>query len=364
MAGNAPLLVLRREFRSYFLSPIAYIVIGVFLVVAGWFFFTPFFLENRADLREFFSLLPLVLSFVVPAITMRLFSEEYRSGNYEITRTLPLSLFAVVAGKFVGALAFVALMLLPTMSYSIFVSTIGSLDWGPVVGGYAGTLLLGAVYVALGLFASALSKNQIVAYVIGIALCAFFTMIDRSLFIFPGALTGVVQYLAADFHFKNIAKGVFDTRDLVYFVSLTAVALYATSLVLAAPRMRGRSRRTFSLQLGAHVSFLVFLVVINSTSGSMFARVDLTQDRVHSLSPASIHTISAIQEPVTVRAFFSRNLPAPYNNVEQSLRDLLSSYALHNPRHFNYAFYSMTKPEESLSFAGDEELSENERLAR
>lgn len=364
MAANTSALVLRREFRSFFLSPIAYIVIGVFLIVTGWFFFTPFFLNNRADLRDFFSLLPLILSFVVPAITMRLFSDEYRTGTYEITRTLPLSLLAVVTGKFIAALVFVALMLLPTVSYAIFVTTLGNLDWGPVVGGYAGALLLGATYCAIGIFASSLSKNQIVAYVIGIALCLFFTMIDRSLVLLPPWIAGVFQYLAADYHFQNIGKGVFDTRDLIYFLSLPALALYATSLVLARPQIRGRSGLTLALQLGAHGSFLLFLIIINAASGSLFARVDLTQDRIHSLSPISKDTIASLREPVTVRAFFSRNLPAPYNNVEQSLRDLLGSYSLQNLSEFNFAFYSMTKPEESLSFTSDEELTENERLAR
>lgn len=364
MAANTSALVLRREFRSYFLSPIAYIVIGIFLIVTGWFFFSPFFLNNRADLRDFFSLLPLILSIVVPAITMRLFSDEYRTGTYEITRTLPLSLFSVVSGKFIAAVMFVALMLLPTVSYAIFVTSLGNLDWGPVVGGYAGALLLGATYCAIGIFASSLSKNQIVAYVIGIALCLFFTMIDRSLTLLPPSIAGVFQYLAADFHFQNIGKGVFDTRDLVYFLSLPAVALYATSLVLARPQIRGRSGLTLGLQLGAHASFLLIVIVVNAASGSLFARADLTQDRIHSLSQISRDTIASLREPVTVRAFFSRNLPAPYNNVEQSLRDLLGSYSLQNSSEFNFAFYSMTKPEESLNFSSDEELTENERLAR
>ena len=364
MAANASWLVFKREFRSYFLSPIAYIVISVFLVASGWFFFSPFFLNDRADLREFFTLLPLVLSFVVPAITMRLFADEYRGGTFEITRTHPISLAAVISGKFVAAVALVAVMLLPTVSYAIFVSFLGELDWGPVIGGYVGALFLGAMITAIGLFASSLTKNQIVAYIIGIALAFFFTTLDRMLLFLPGNLAGLFQYLGADFHFQNIARGVVDTRDLIYFLTLPALALYATGLVLAPPQFRGRERATVGLELGAHAAFLLFIVVVTFASGSLFARVDLTQNRIHSLSPVSGDTVAALREPVTVRAFFSSNLPSPFNNVEQSLRDLLGSYALRNPELFNYAFYSMTKPEESLNLRTAEDLSENERLAQ
>ncbi len=363
MAAN-PLLVFRRELRGYFLSPIAYIVIAVFLVVMGWFFFSPFFLNDRADLRDFFSLLPLILAFVVPAITMRIFAEEYRSGTFEITRTLPVPIVSVIVGKFFAALTLVAVMLLPTISYPIFVSTFGDLDWGPVVGGYVGALLLGAAYTGIGLFASSLTKNQIVAYIVGIALAFFFTIIDRMLLFLPGNLAGLFQYLAADFHFQNVARGLFDTRDLIYFLTLPALALYGTLLVLARPIIRGQPRLTVGLQLGAHASFLVFVVVVHLAAGSLFARIDLTQNRLHSLSPISRDTVASLREPVTVRAFFSRNLPSPFNNIEQSLRDLLGSYAVNNPDQFNFAFYSMTKPAESLNLNNAEALTENEQLAQ
>lgn len=364
MGANRTLLVFRREFRSTFLSPIAYIVISVFLVVTGWFFFSPFFVNNRADLRDFFALLPLVLAFVIPAITMRLFADEYRAGTFEITQTLPIPLRAIIAGKFFAAWSLVAIMLLPTISYPIFISTLGDLDWGPVIGGYLAALLLGGAYTAIGTFASSLSRNQIVAYVVGIAICAFLSLVDRMLPLLPGGIAGVLQSLSADYHFGNIAKGIFDTRDLVYFLTVPAIALYATALRLDPPRIMAGDRGLRALRLGAHASAILFVIVANIAFGTIYARVDLTEDRIHSLSPVSRDTIAGLREPLTIRAFFSRNLPAPYNNVEQSLRDLLDSYALINPDHFNYAFYSMTKPEETLSVRSDADLSENERLAQ
>ena len=147
--------IFQKEFRSYFISPIAYIVIAIFLLVTGWFFFTTFFLFSQANLRNFFSLLPIIFSFVIPAITMRLVSEELNIGSYEILLTMPVTFTDVVLGKFMAAAVFVAAMLIPTFAYPITVTALGQLDWGPVVGGYIGAVLLGASFAAIGLFASA-----------------------------------------------------------------------------------------------------------------------------------------------------------------------------------------------------------------
>ena len=143
--------IFRKEFSTYFLSPIAYIVISIFLLVTGWFFFTTFFILNQADLRNFFSMLPIIFAFVIPAVTMRLFSEELNVGSYETLLTLPVTYLDVVLGKFLAAVAFVAAMLLPTGLYAVTVFFLGQLDWGPVVGGYIGALLLGGAFSAIGL---------------------------------------------------------------------------------------------------------------------------------------------------------------------------------------------------------------------
>ena len=163
--------IFQKEFRSYFVSPIAYIVIAIFLLVTGWFFFATFFLFDQASLRNFFSLLPVIFSFVIPAITMRLVSEELNIGSYEILLTLPVTFNDVILGKFLAAVAFVAAMLIPTFAYPITVAVLGQLDWGPVVGGYIGAVLLGAAFSAIGLFASALTRNQIIAFITAMAIC-------------------------------------------------------------------------------------------------------------------------------------------------------------------------------------------------
>ena len=228
--------IFKKEFKSYFVSPIAYIVIGIFLLVTGWFFFTPFFLLNQANLRNFFALLPIVFSFVVPAVTMRLFSEELSVGSYEILLTMPVTILDIVLGKFLASVVFVAAMLMPTVAYPITVSFLGQLDWGPVVGGYMGAVLLGGAFSAIGLFASSLTRNQIIAFIVGMAICFGLTLIDKMLFFLPQSLLGILGYLGADFHFQNVSKGIVDSRDILYFFSVCFVGLYGTHLAMQEKR--------------------------------------------------------------------------------------------------------------------------------
>jgi ABC-2 type transport system permease protein len=221
-----------KEFKDYFVSPIAYIVISIFLLVAGWFFFTTFFIYDQASLRNFFALLPIIFSFVIPAITMRLFAEEISVGSYEILLTLPVRSRDIILGKFFSAVAFVAVMLIPTLLYPVSISFLGTLDWGPVAGGYIGALLLSAAFSAIGLFASSLTRNQIIAFIIGVAICFALTIIDKMLFFFPQYILCFIENIGADFHFKNIAKGIIDSRDVIYFLSLSFIGLYCSNITL------------------------------------------------------------------------------------------------------------------------------------
>jgi ABC-2 type transport system permease protein len=221
-----------KEFRGYFVSPIAYIVISIFLLVTGWFFFTTFFLIDQANLRNFFSMLPFVFSFVIPAVTMRLFAEEFNIGSYETLMTLPVTIPAVIMGKFLAGVVFVAALLLPTLIYALTVSVLGQLDWGPVAGGYIGAILLGGAFTAIGLFASSLTRNQIIAFIVGMAICFSLTLVDKVLFFLPQSLLGIFHFIGTDSHFQNISKGVIDSRDVVYFLSICFIALYGTYLTV------------------------------------------------------------------------------------------------------------------------------------
>ena len=226
------LLIFNKEFKDFFISPIAYIVITLFLLVAGGLFFSSFFVIGQADMRHFFNLLPILFMLVVPMITMRLFSEELNVGSYELLLTLPVSFNDIIIGKFLAGLAFTAAMLLPTLAYAVCIAFIGELDWGVVAGSYLGALLMGAGYVAIGLFASSLTRNQIIACIVGMVICSLLTMINKMLFFIPGSILAVVEYISAGYHFENIARGILDTRDVLYFASVVFLGLYATHLVM------------------------------------------------------------------------------------------------------------------------------------
>ena len=222
--------IFKKELYAYFLSPIAYIVIAIFLIVTGWFFFSTFFLFNQASLRNFFALMPIMFAFVVPAVTMRLFAEEFNIGSHEMLLTMPVSVRQVVLGKYLASTFFMVITLLPTLSYPLTISLLGQLDWGPVLGGYIGTFLLAGAFSAVGLFASSLTKNQIIAFITAMSICFCLTMLDKMLFFIPSALLGFLGYLGADSHFANFAKGIIDTRDILYFASVAFIGLYATHM--------------------------------------------------------------------------------------------------------------------------------------
>ncbi len=223
-----------KELKDYFISPIAYIVITVFLLVCGWLFFSTFFLFNQASMRNYFALLPVALSFVIPAITMRLVAEERSSGCLELLLTLPVSNQSVITGKFLAATVFTVAMIVPSLFYALLISLVGDLDWAVVVTGYAGTVLLTAAYCAIGLLASSLTRNQIIAFILAMVFCFLIAILDKMLFLMPAFLVAPLSYLGADTHFQNFTKGIIDSRDLIYFVSLAFAALYSTGLVLEA----------------------------------------------------------------------------------------------------------------------------------
>jgi ABC-2 type transport system permease protein len=224
--------IFKKELRSFFNSAIAYVVIVVFLAIVGWMYTSSMFLVNVASLRMMFELIPLVFLFLTPAVTMRLLAEEKKAGTIELLTTKPLHDWEIVAGKFFAAWALIALALLPTLIYYSTVAFLGDIDNGPVIGGYIGLLLMAGVYVAIGLLASSVTENQIVAFIVGLLLMFAFYMMDKVLIFVPDFMTSVVEYLGIDFHFSNIARGVIDSRDVVYFCSVLGFTLYLSVISL------------------------------------------------------------------------------------------------------------------------------------
>ncbi|HXX63965.1 MAG TPA: ABC transporter permease [Bacteroidota bacterium] len=217
--------IYRREVRSYFNSPVAYVVIVVFLAIIGWFFTSNLFLLNVASMRVVFELVPLVFLFFIPAVTMRLLAEEKKSGTLELLTTKPVQDAEIIIGKFLAAWTLLAAALAPTLVYVITLEALGSPDIGPILAGYLGLLLMGGVYIAVGLFASSLTENQIVAFIVGFLIVLAFYLADKVLIYVPSGLAPVLEFLAIDYHFSNIARGVIDSRNIIYFGSVLGFAL-------------------------------------------------------------------------------------------------------------------------------------------
>ncbi|MDX6746345.1 gliding motility-associated ABC transporter permease subunit GldF [Polaribacter sp. PL03] len=228
--------ILKKEFNSFFASPIAYLVIGVFLLINGlflWIFKDEFNILNAgfADLNPFFFLAPWVFLFLIPAITMKSFADEFSNGTIELLKTKPISNWQIVLGKFWASLLLVTVALIPTLIYVYTVyqlgSVIGNLDFGTTIGSYIGLIFLAATYTAIGLFTSTISKNQIIAFILGVFITFIlfygFDAISNSL---DNNLT--IKKLGINEHFKSISRGVIDTRDLIYFISVTVFFLFIT----------------------------------------------------------------------------------------------------------------------------------------
>ena len=210
----------RRELASFFQTPIAYVVGIVFLAVTATLFFSVFFLFDRAEMRQFFGSLPLLLAVLMPALSMRLVAEERRRGTWEVLSTLPVRNREVVLAKF-GAVWLTGLFLLaPTVIFAATVSGFGRLDPGPVLGGYLGAALLTGTYAAVGVFASSVARNETVALVLALVISLGLALLEGFVALVPVALVPLVEYLSVTYHFSDFARGLVDTRSVVYLVTL------------------------------------------------------------------------------------------------------------------------------------------------
>ena len=218
-----------KELRSYFNGPMAYIFLVIFSLVTGYFFSNTFFIFGQSDMRALFQIVPLVYLFFIPAITMGIISKEKNTGTMEVMCTLPIKDHEFVLGKYLAILTLleVALFLTGVMFINlIFVGT--NIDYGAVFTGYLGLFLAGAVYASMGLFASSLTDNQVVGFIIAIFFVLIFFLIDKLLIFMPHSIAGTMQYLSIDYHLSNISKGVLDTRNLIYFFSMITLIIMLT----------------------------------------------------------------------------------------------------------------------------------------
>ncbi len=226
------LTLAKKEFRSYFDSPVAYVVITLFLLIAGWQFSTVLFLSNTPDLRALFSMMRFILLFFIPAVSMRLISEEKRLGTIELLMTLPIKDWQLVLGKFLAAYLLIIITIFLTLIHYITIASLGEPDIGATLGGYLGVVLIIGVYLSIGIFCSALTHNQIVAFIISFVIIFIFFLLNSIVMFFPGFTASIIEYLSIDYHFNNIARGVIDTRDLIYYFSMMFLFLFLTVQVL------------------------------------------------------------------------------------------------------------------------------------
>ena len=238
--------IFKRELFSFLSSMVAYITIGIFLLVSGlllWFFPDTSVLDyGYAELSGFFSLVPYLFMFLIPAVTMRSFAEERREGTYELLITKPVTLWQIVSAKYLACLVLMLFSLIPTLIYYYSLSKLGfpegNIDSGAVIGSYIGLFLLGSAFTSIGIFASALTKNQIIAFAVAAALCGFaFLGFDYSSQIFTMQnFETTISSLGINQHYQSISRGVLDTRDLIYFISFCVMFLLSTKLVIEGKR--------------------------------------------------------------------------------------------------------------------------------
>lgn len=250
------LAVAEKELRSYFASPIAYIVTGMWAFIFGFFFYVMlrFFLQssqgmmgmgqqavnvNQGMIRYILTNVSVYGLFVLPAVTMRTYSEEKRSGTIELLLTSPLTDAQIILGKFLGALALYVLMLLVTLPPIALLFGFGNPEWKPIVAGYLGLFLMGGSFLSLGLFFSSLTKNQIVAAVITFSLCLFLWIIDWIAQDLTGWVAEVVRYLSITSHFEDFSKGIIDTKHVIYYLTFMTLGLFLTAKAVDSERWRG-----------------------------------------------------------------------------------------------------------------------------
>jgi ABC-2 type transport system permease protein len=232
------LVISRREIRTYFNSPVAYIAVTVFAIITGYLFFTQLFLEKQADLRGFFNIMPLMFMFLAPAITMRLVADEKATGTLELLITMPVRDWQVVVGKFLAAMALLCTALALTMVFALTVRSLGPLDRGPAIGGYLGLVLMGGAFVSIGVMASAFTRNSIVAFIVSFAISFVLYLIGKVTQFVPQSLQGLTTFLSIDAHFDNISRGIIDSRDVIYYLSVMGVTLLLATLSLESRRWK------------------------------------------------------------------------------------------------------------------------------
>ncbi len=327
------LSVTGKELKAYFGSPMAAIFIGAFLLSAlfSFFWIETFFARNIADIRPLFRWMPLLMIFLVAALTMRQWSEEQKMGTLEILLTLPVKLSHLVLGKFLAVLALVAISLILTLGLPVTVSFIGDMDWGPVLGGYLGALLMASAYISIGLFVSSRTDNQIIALIVTVFLAGLFYLVGSAgITAFMGNETGnFLRSLGTGSRFQSIERGVIDLRDLTYYASLTAFFLIVNIVSLDRKRWsKGESTASYRRNVILAAGLLgANLLAANIWMDSVHSlRLDLTEHKDYSISAPTKDLITSLAEPLTMTGYFSEKTHPLLAPLVPRIKDFLLEY--------------------------------------
>lgn len=343
-----------KELKLYFGSPMALIFVGVFLVLTLFVFFwvDSFFARGVADVRALFEWMPLLMILLVAALTMHQWSREEESDNLQVLLTMPVRLVELVAGKFLSALTLVALALGLTLFLPLTVQSLGNLDWGPVIGGYLAALLLASSYIAIGLFVSSRTDNQLVALIGTAVICGALQAIGSPVVtdLFGAAAGDLMRKFGTGSRFESIERGVIDLRDLLYYVSLAIFFLALNILSLDSKRWsRGAHLRSHRVNGGVGLALiglnlLLFNLLVAPVNA---ARLDLTQHREYSLSDVTKNLLMGLQEPLLIRGYFSEQSHPLLAPLAPRIKDTLREYELASNGKLQLEFIDpLTDPEQ------------------
>ncbi len=330
--------LIRKEINTFFSSIAGYLVVAIFLILNGlflWVFKGQYNILDSgfADLSPFFQIAPWVLLFLIPAITMRSFSEEKKYGTLEILLTKPIRPYRLVIGKYLGCLSLIIIALLPSFLYVLTIyqlsSPIGSFDIGSTIGSYIALLLLAASYTAIGIFSSSITTNQIIAFLITISIC--FTIY------FGFALLDKMNWMGMQIHYERISMGVLDTRDSMYFVSVLLFFLALATFSLTKGALKNKIKPIIISLLG--------VIVLNLAANSFYNRFDLTQDKRFTLSDATKNLIYSAAAPVVIDVLLEGEFPSEFKRLQSETKQLLEEFNTLNPN-LQYVFTNPLEEEE------------------
>ncbi|MFG1498345.1 Gldg family protein [Saccharospirillum sp. HFRX-1] len=329
---KSALQVARKEISIHFSSPLAYLFLAAFALVTVFivFWVDAFFARNIADVRPLFAWMPVILIFLAAALTMRSWSEERRSGTLEHVLTLPVRSASFVLGKFFAAWAMLAMALLLTLPIPMMVAWIGELDWGPVWAGYLATLLLGALYLSIGLAVSARTDNALISLLVTVAVAGAFWLIGHPMItqLLPAGVAETLSLFGSGARFESITRGILDVRDLYYYLSLTLAFLAFNVYSLEQVRWDSSQRRPLHQRWRLGVTLVVLnLLVANLWLQPVTAlRADTTAGQLYSVSPVTRQTLAQLQEPLVLHGYFSARTHPLLAPLIPQLKDLMREY--------------------------------------